>query len=100
MYYNEEIVNIILPLIIVSGIVIFVVFRMAYKTKRGTLGRKQSKKEQNILDSLIPFGMIAGFIIALILSLFQAIPLMYTIGMGPGIGLLLGYVGYEIYSRY
>ncbi|SDK80070.1 hypothetical protein [Lacicoccus qingdaonensis] len=100
MYSNQEIVNIILPLVIVSGIVIFVIFRMVYKAKSGTLGRRESKKKQNILDSLIPLGMIAGFIFALILSLFPAVSMMHAIGMGPGIGLLFGYVGYEIYSRY
>lgn len=97
---NLEIVNILLPLIFVAGIAIFVVFRMIYKAKKGTLGSKQSKKAQNTLDSLIPLGMISGFIIALLLSLTTEIPMLSAVALGPGIGLLFGYIGYEIYSKY
>lgn len=92
--------DILLPLIIVAGIAIFVVFRMVDKTKKGMLGKKQSKEAQNVLDSLIPLGMIAGFIIALLLSMITEISMMTAAALGPGVGLLIGYIAYEIYSRY
>ena len=94
-----EIVKILLPLIIVAGIAIFVVFRMVDKSKKGTLDKKQSKEAQNILDSLIPLGMLAGFTLALFLSMITEISMLTAAALGPGIGLLLGYVAYEIYSR-
>lgn len=95
----SEIMSIILPLIIVAMIAIFVVLRMVDKNKKGTLGRKQSEKAQNILDSLIPLGAVAGSIIALILSLFTAVSILTAVTLGPAIGLLLGYFAYEIYSK-
>lgn len=100
MDFSSETVKILLPLIIVAGIAIFVVFRMVDKAKKGTLGRKQSKKDQDILDSLIPFGMIAGLAFALLLSMFTLISMMSAAALGPGLGLLAGYIAYEIYSRY
>lgn len=94
-----EIARILLPLIIVSGIAIFVVIRMKHKYKKGTLGKQKSKGAQNILDSLIPFGMLFGCIAGMILSMFFSIPLLSTLSLGSGIGLLFGYLGYEIYSK-
>ena len=94
-----EIVRIILPLIIVSGIAVFVVLRMINKTKNGTLGKKKSKNAQNVLDSLIPFGMMVGIAIAILLSIFTPISLLSAVAWGPGIGLLFGYFAYEIYSK-
>lgn len=93
------IARIILPLIIVGGIAIFVVFRMKHKYLTGTLGKKKSKSAQSLLDSLIPFGMIIGLAIAILLSMFFPISLLKTITWGPGIGLLFGYFAYEIYSN-
>ena len=99
MGLNQEIVNILLPLIIVSGIVIFVVFRMVDKAKKGTLGKKETKESQSLLNSMIPFGMLAGLVVVQLFSLFTEIPLAYAT-LGPGLGLLAGYIAYEIYSRY
>lgn len=99
MNFSLEIVKILLPLIIVAGIAIFVVFRMVDKYKKGTLGKKESKEAQNTLDSLIPLGMIAGFVFALFLSMFTGISMVTAAALGPGLGLLLGYIAYEIYSR-
>ncbi|WP_438314846.1 hypothetical protein [Sporosarcina sp. FA9] len=93
------IARILLPLVIVGGIVVFVIMRMKNKYKRGTLGKKKSESAQNLLDSLIPFGMIIGTAVAVLLSILSSIPLLSTMAWGPGIGLLLGYVAYEIYSK-
>lgn len=94
-----EIVRILLPIVIVGGIAVFVILRMNYKYKKGTLGKKKSKGAQNLLDSLIPFGMMIGFAIAVLLSMFFPISLLSAIAWGPGIGLLFGYFAYEIYSK-
>ncbi|WP_078380726.1 hypothetical protein [Sutcliffiella halmapala] len=99
MGFALEIASILLPLIIVGGIAVFVVFRMKHKYKKGTLGKKKSKGAQNLLDSLMPLGMISGCAVAVLLSIFTPIPLLSTIVLGAGIGLLFGYFAYEIYSN-
>ncbi|WP_010530554.1 hypothetical protein [Lentibacillus jeotgali] len=94
-----EIVRILLPVVIAGGIAVFVVMRMKHKYKKGTLGKKESKGAQNLLDSLIPLGMMIGCTVAVLLSIFFPISLLSTIGLGAGIGLLFGYFAYEIYSK-
>lgn len=91
--------RILLPIVIVGGIAVFVVFRMKHKYEKGTLGKKKSKAAQNLLDSLIPFGMMAGIIVSVLLSIFSPIPLLSLIPWGAGAGLLFGYFAYEIYSK-
>ncbi|MBO1001219.1 hypothetical protein IPU62_00760 [Pseudogracilibacillus auburnensis] len=94
-----EIARILLPLIIVCGIAVFVVFRMKHKYKKGTLGKKKSKGAQNLLDSLIPLGMMIGCAVAILFSIFFPMSSLFTISLGAGIGLLFGYFAYEIYSK-
>ena len=93
-----EIARILAPFIVVCGIAVFVVFRMKAKYERGTLGKKQSKGAQIVLDSLMPFGMIIGCIVAIILNLFLSTSLLDMIVLGSAFGLLFGYFVYEIYS--
>lgn len=93
-----EITRILLPVLIVSGSAIFVIVRMKHKYNKGTLGKKKSKMSQNLLDSLIPFGMMIGTVIAVILSMILPISLLSTIGWGAGVGLLFGYFAYETCS--
>ena len=94
-----EIVGIILPIAIVGGIAIFVVKRLEHKYKQGKLGKKKSKDAQNLLDSLIPLGMLFGCAAGVILSLFFSFSLLSTLTFGSGVGLLLGYFAYEMYSK-
>ncbi|CAM3999902.1 hypothetical protein [Lederbergia lenta] len=94
-----EIVRILLPMIIVGGIAVFVVFRMKHKYKKGTLGKKKSKGAQNLLDSLIPFGMMIGSAVAVLLSIIFSLSLLTSIVFGAGLGMLFGYFAYEIYSK-
>lgn len=96
---TTEIVRILFPLIVVAGIALFVINRLQYKHKQGTLGKKKSKSAQNLLDSLIPLGMLAGTAVSVVVSTFVQIPLLSIIGLGAGIGLLFGYFAYEMYSR-
>lgn len=99
MGLSLKIARIVLPVAIVGGIAIFVVLRMKHKYKKGTLGKKKTKSAQNLLDILIPIGMIIGLAIAALLSLFFSISFLTTSSWGPGIGLLFGYFTYEIYSK-
>ncbi|GGK02572.1 hypothetical protein GCM10007063_26090 [Lentibacillus kapialis] len=94
-----EIARVLLPLVIVSGIAVFVVVRMKRKYKKGTLSKKKTKSAQNLLDSLIPLGMMVGCVVAVILSIFFPISFLTTMSWGSGIGLLFGYFAYEIYSK-
>lgn len=94
-----EIARILAPLIAVGGIAVFVVFRMRYKYEKGTLGKKKSESAQQLLDSLIPLGMLIGSISIFFFNSFFSIPLQIIIILGPGIGLLFGYFAYEIYSK-
>lgn len=94
-----EIVWNLLPVIIVGGIAVFVVIRMKSKYTNGTLGKKKGEGAQTFLDSLIPFGMVMGCAVAILLSIFFPISLLTSIGFGSGIGLLFGYFAYEIYSK-
>lgn len=99
MNYILDIARILLPMIIVSGIAVFVILRMKYKFENGTLGKKKTKGSQNLLDSLIPLGMMIGLVIAILLSMFTTVSLLSAITWGPGLGLLAGYLAYEQYSK-
>lgn len=94
-----DIVRAIWPLLIVGGIAVFVIVRMNHKYKKGTLGKKKTKGAQMLLDSLIPFGMMIGLAVAVLLSLFSPISLLSAMIWGPGLGFLVGYFAYEIYSK-
>ncbi|GGJ77543.1 hypothetical protein [Virgibacillus salexigens] len=94
-----EIVRILLLILIVAGIAVFVVLRMKHKYEKGALGKKTSKGAQNLLDSLIPFGMMIGCIVAILLSMVLPFSLLSIIPWGAGVGLLFGYFAYEIYSK-
>lgn len=94
-----EIVGNVLPIIIVGGIAIFVVKRLEHKQKQDKLGRENSKDHQDLLDSLIPLGMLFGCVIGVILSILFSFSMLFTVSLGSGIGLLLGYFAYAIYSK-
>ena len=81
------------------GIVVFVIKRLEHKHNQGTLVKKKTKGAQNLLDSLIPLGMLFGCAVGVILSMFFPISLLSTLSLGAGIGLLFGYFAYEIYSK-
>ncbi|MBS4189778.1 hypothetical protein KHA94_06090 [Bacillus sp. FJAT-49705] len=89
----------IAPVVIVGGIVVFVIERLKHKYNQGNLGKKKSKGAQDLLDSLIPIGMLFGCAIGVILGMFFPLPLLSTVSLGTGIGYLFGYFAYEIYSK-
>lgn len=94
-----EVVRIVLPVAINGGIAVFVIKRLEHKYKQGTLGKKKSKAAQNLLDSLIPLGMLFGCMFGVMVSMFFSTTLLSTISLGAGIGLLFGYFAYEFYSK-
>lgn len=59
----------IVPVVIVGGIGVFVVKRLKHKYNQGTLGKKKSKGAQDLLDSLIPLGMLFGCAIGIVFSI-------------------------------
>src|SRR5690625_197497 len=94
-----EILRIILPIIIVGVIGMFVVYKLKHKYDQGKLGKKESKGAQDLLDTLIPLGMLSGCAISVIFSNLFSTSLLSTVSLGAGIGLLCGYFAYEIYSK-
>ncbi|MFJ7729653.1 hypothetical protein ACIQXV_26575 [Neobacillus sp. NPDC097160] len=89
----------IVPVVIVGGIVVYVIERLKHKYNQGNLGKKKSKGAQDLLDSLIPMGMIFGCAIGVIVGMFFPISLLSTVSLGAGIGYLFGFLAYEIYSK-
>lgn len=93
------IVMAIAPVVLVGVIAVFVIGRLKHKYNQGNLGKKKSKGAQDLLDSLIPMGMLLGCAIGVILGTVFPLSLLYTISLGAGIGYLFGYFAYEIYSK-
>ena len=57
-------------------------------------------KNKDLMNGLIPLGMIFGGAIGVILGMFfDSISLGYSISLGAGIGLLLGTIVYGFYSQ-
>jgi hypothetical protein len=92
-------ITVIAPVVIVGGIVVFVIKRMEHKYNQGKLGKKKSKGAQQLLDSLIPMGMLLGCLIGIIVDIFSPNYSLFTVGLGAGIGYLFGFFAYEFYSK-
>ena len=89
----------IAPVLIVGGIVVYVVLSLKHESNRGDIGKKESKGAQDLLDSLIPLGMIYGCATGAILGVIFPRFLVFTVSLGAGIGYLFGFFAYKIYSR-
>ncbi|MFK3938073.1 hypothetical protein ACI2JA_11275 [Alkalihalobacillus sp. NPDC078783] len=93
-----DILHAVGPLLIVGIIVVFVIKRLELMYKKGKLAKAKSKQNQNLLDSVIPLGMIAGAgvgtVVGIIISEF-----VYAISVGGAIGMLVGYVVYAYCSK-
>ncbi|MFJ8064649.1 hypothetical protein ACIQYS_08465 [Psychrobacillus sp. NPDC096426] len=94
-----EFIMAIAPVVLVGGIVLFVIKRLKHKYNQGNQSKKKSKGVQDLLDSLIPMGMLFGCVIGVIWGMLFQIPLLATVSLGAGIGYLFGYFAYEIYSK-
>src|SRR5690625_7437925 len=97
MESSLEIVRIVSPLLIAGGISIFVVYRMKHKYKNGHLGKKKTQRAQHLLDSLIPIGMLNGFVVSVLICLFFYFYFPYSIGIGVIIILFISYFVYTLY---
>lgn len=60
---------------------------------------KKSKDAKDLIDSLIPLGMIFGCAIGVILGIFFSDFLLLTIVIGAGIGYLFGVIAYVMFSK-
>jgi hypothetical protein len=61
---------------------------------------KKPRDAKNLIDSLIPMGMIFGCAIGVIFGIFlKSSYLVFTISLGTGIGYLFGITAYVIYSE-
>ncbi|MEH7126358.1 hypothetical protein V7122_14025 [Bacillus sp. JJ1532] len=89
----------IAPIVIVGGIVVYVIESLKHRYNQGNLGKKKSKGAQNLLDSLIPIGMLFGCAIGVILGIFFQIPTVFTVSLGAGIGYLFGFFAFVIYCN-
>ncbi|MGN7479205.1 hypothetical protein ACTHOQ_15275 [Solibacillus silvestris] len=94
-----EIIRIIYPVALAGAIGLFVILRLKNKHSKNSLGKKQSKSAQTLLDSLIPLGLLFGSLVGIVLSIFTSMPLLSTVNLGAATGLLAGYFAYEIYSK-
>ncbi|WP_052131649.1 hypothetical protein [Planococcus sp. CAU13] len=94
-----EILVTLLPLIFVSAIVIFVIYRLKAKQRKGTLVEKKSENAQILMNSLIPLGLIFGAMLGTAASWILPFTLLTSVTMGSAIGYLFGYFAYEAYSR-
>ncbi|MGG3281593.1 hypothetical protein [Paenibacillus solani] len=61
---------------------------------------KKSREAKDLIDSLIPFGMIAGTAIGVIAAIFfKPSFLVFSVSLGAGIGYFVGVIAYVIYSK-
>ncbi|WP_019850463.1 hypothetical protein [Desulfitobacterium sp. PCE1] len=60
----------------------------------------KSRDAKDLMDSLIPMGMIFGCAIGVIIGMFfKPSFLVFTIALGTGIGYLFGVAAFGIYSK-
>ncbi|HDX9578670.1 TPA: hypothetical protein ROX88_002213 [Bacillus pseudomycoides] len=61
---------------------------------------KRSKDAKDLIDSLIPIGMMFGCAIGVIFGMFfKPIFLVFIVSLGTGIGYLFGVIAFGIYSK-
>ena len=94
-----ELAIIILPILITGVICLYVINSLKHLSNEGKLGKKKSKGAQDLLDSLIPLGMLFGCAIGVIFGLFSQFSLLFTINLGAVVGSLLGFFAYKSYSK-
>ena len=89
----------IVPVVIVGGIVVYVIERLKHKCNKSNLGKRKSEGVQNLLNSLIPIGMLFGCAIGVIFGMLFSFSLAFTVSLGAGLGYLFGFFAYETYSK-
>ena len=89
----------IAPVAIIGGMVVYVIKRLQHQYNQGNLAERKSKGAQDLIDSLMPIGMLCGCAFGILLGMLSPIPMAYTVGLGAGVGYLLGFFAYERFSR-
>ena len=85
--------------IIMGGIVVYVIKRLQQQCNQDSLAMRKSKGAQDLVNSLMPIGMLCGCAFGILLGMLSPIPMAYTVGLGTGIGYLLGFFAYESCSK-
>lgn len=93
-----EIIPVIFPMVIVCAVAVLVIKRMKSKYEKGKLGRKQTNQAQILLDTFIPLGMLFGVFIGMLSGILFTASILCAGSLRAGIGLLVGYAAYELYS--
>ncbi|MFI8684824.1 hypothetical protein [Rossellomorea sp. NPDC077527] len=86
----------IVPLVLIGAVAVWVIQRLHRKHSQDTSAQTTSKAAQDLLDSLIPVGMIFGSAFGVIISILFSTSLLFTVSVGAGIGLLVGFIAYEV----
>ena len=85
--------------VIMGGIAVYVIKRLQHQYNQGSLAMRKSKGAQDLVNSLMPIGMLCGCAFGILLGMLSPIPMAYTVGLGTGIGYLLGFFAYESCSK-
>ena len=85
--------------VIIGGIVVYVIKRLQHQYNQGSLPKRKSKGAQDLVDSLMPIGMLCGCAVGILLGMISPIPMAYTVGLGTAGGYLLGFFAYESCSK-
>lgn len=67
--------------------------------KRGEMGKAQSKRKQDFINSVIPFGTAAGAGVGTVLGILIN-EFVYAISIGAAFGMLIGYFVFAYYSKH
>ena len=89
----------IAPVVIIVGMVVYVIKRLQHQYNQGSLAKRKSKDAQDLVDGLMPIGMVCGCALGILLGMLSPIPMAYTVGLGTGAGYLLGFFAYESFSK-
>ena len=97
MEFLMEMLEIVWPLLLTGVISVFIILRLKRKFKGRT--SNDVTREEIVGAYFMPFGMLLGSIVSTFYSIFSSDSLLTNVSMGSGIGFLLGYFVYEVYSR-
>ena len=96
---DMELLLAITPVVIIGGMVVYVIKKLQQQYNQGSHAKRKSKGAQDLIDSLMPIGMLCGCAVGVLVGMFSPIPLVYTVALGAGVGYFLGFLAYESYSK-
>lgn len=78
----KHISTILFPLILIGSLAVFIIVQLYMNYK---------KRQKILRGFFVPYGMLAGAIIGVLISLFIKDLLVYIVTLSSGIGMLIGY---------